>query len=53
MNNRMKMICILGVIAGAAVLGCMNGYFGQNDDQDWQVLQGLGGKMSVRTDSGI
>lgn len=53
MNNRMKMIIVLGVIAGAAVLGCMNGYFGQNDDQDWQVLQGLGGKMSVRTDSGI
>ncbi len=53
MSNRAIMICVLVVIGVGAVLGCMNGYFGQNDDQDWQVLQGLGGKMSVRTDSGI
>lgn len=44
-------IVVLLIVGG--IFATMNGYFGQNDDQDWQVLQGLGGKMSVRTDSGI
>lgn len=43
-------LLVIGLIAGIAG---MNGYFGQNDDQDWQVLQSPFGTMSVRTDSGI
>ena len=46
----MTVVIVIGL---AAVLAGMNGYFGQNDDQDWQVLQSPFGKMSVRTDSGI
>jgi len=46
-------VIVLVVIALGAVVAGMNGYFGQNDDQDWQVLQSPFGTMSVRTDSGI
>ena len=46
-------ISVLVLIAVVAVIAGFNGYFGQNDDQDWQVLQSPFGKMSVRTDSGI
>ena len=46
-------IIVLVVLGLVSVVACMNGYFGQNDDQDWQVLQSPFGQMDVRTDSGI
>ena len=43
-------LIVIGLIAGVAG---MNGYFGHNDDQNWQVLQGVFGKMRIQTDAGV
>lgn len=53
MNLKFITIAIVGVVLVATIIGCLNGYIGQNDDQDWQVLQGIWGKMSTRTISGV
>lgn len=44
-----SILIVLGLIAAFAVC---NGYMGQNDDENWQVLQGIWGKMRIQTDAG-
>lgn len=43
-------IVLLLIVGGG--LATTLGFFGQNDDQNWQVLQGVLGKMRIQTDAG-
>lgn len=52
MGKKSITILVLLVIAILAVWGGSKGYVGQNDDQNWQVLQGVLGKMRIQTDAG-
>jgi hypothetical protein len=52
MNGKFKTILIVLVLVVIAGLACVFGYFGQNDDQNWQVLQGVWGRMRIQTDAG-
>ena len=52
MSNRFITILIVVVVGLGAVAALSNGYMGQNDDQNWQVLQGLFGKMKIQNDAG-
>lgn len=53
MSNKMIVVSIIVVLALLGGWFCKDGLVGHNDDQDWQILQGVWGKMSVRTDSGF
>ena len=53
MSKKMIVISIVLVLALLGGWFCKDGLVGHNDDQDWQVLQGVWGHMSVRTDGGF
>lgn len=52
MGSRSITMLVLIAVGLGLVIACMNGYMGQNDDQNWQVLQGVFGKMRIQTDAG-
>ena len=52
MSTKAITILIVIVVAIAAIFGSTKGFVGQNDDQNWQVLQGVLGKMRIQTNAG-
>jgi hypothetical protein len=52
MNGKMITILVVLMLFVGGGLAMLFGYWGQNDDQNWQVLQGVWGKMRIQTDAG-
>jgi len=52
MNKFYTLVGVI-VIAVVVVLACTFGWVGHNDDQDWQVLQGVFGDMRIQSAPGV
>ena len=52
MNVKLTIVASIVVLIIIGIFAVTNGLMGHNDDQDWKVLQRLGGSMDVRTTPG-
>jgi len=52
MNKKSIFSIIAGVIALIVVVAILAGGIGKNDAQNWQVIQSVGGKITIRDQAG-
>lgn len=51
-NKRLGVIAVLTVMVLGITIGLFNGMVDRNDDQNWQVVQSVGGDLDVKSNPG-